>query len=57
MQEQSQEGETVVSFTHGRNIICSRTQMEDIGHDQTIICRQLFAGHVLGSQPMKTKKN
>ena len=57
MQEQSQDGETVVSFTHGRNIICSRTQMEDIGHEQTIICRQLFAGHVLGSQPMKTKKN
>ena len=38
MQEQSQEGETVVSFTHGRKIICSQPQMEHIGHEQTIIC-------------------
>ena len=26
-------------------------------HEQTIICRQLFAGHVVGSRPMKRKKN
>ena len=25
-------------------------------HEQTIICRQLFAGHVVGSRPMKRKK-
>ena len=24
-------------------------------NEQTIICRQLFAGHVVGSQPMKRK--
>ena len=26
-------------------------------HEQTIICRQLFAGHVVGFRPMKRKKN
>ena len=46
----------MVSFTHKQNIICSPTQMDDIAHEQTIICRQLFAGHVLGSLPMKRKK-
>ena len=25
-------------------------------HEQTIICRQLFAGHVVGSRPMKRKE-
>ena len=29
--------------------------MDDIA--QTITCRQLFAGHVLGSRPMKRKKH
>ena len=47
---------SVVSFTHGQNIICSQAQLDDIAHQQTIICRQLFAGHVLGSRPMKRKK-
>ena len=41
----------------GEILFAVEKQMEDIGHEQTIICRQLFAGHVLGSQPMKTKKN
>ena len=27
--------------------------LDGITHDQTIICRQLFAGHLVGSQPMK----
>ena len=33
------------------------TKIEDIAHEQTIIkfCRQLFAGHVVGSRPMKRK--
>ena len=35
----------------------SQTQLDDIVHEQTIICRQLFAGHVEGFQPMKRKKN
>ena len=46
-----------VSFTHVLNIICSQRQMDGIVHEQTIICRQLFAGHVVGSRPMKRKKN
>ena len=33
------------------------TKLEDIAHEQTIICRQLFAGHVVGCRPMKSKKN
>ena len=37
----------VVSFTHEQNIICSQTQLDDIAHEQTIIWRQLFAGHVV----------
>ena len=48
---------SVVSFTHEQNIICSQTKLDDNAHEQTIICRQLFTGHVVGSQPMKRKKN
>ena len=32
-------------------------QLDGIAHEQTIICRQLFARHVVGSRPMKRKKN
>ena len=48
---------STVSFTHEQNIICSQTLLDGIAHERTIICRQLFAGHVVGSQPMKRKKN
>ena len=37
---------SVVSVTHEQNIICSKT----------LICGQLFAGHVVGSQSMKRKE-
>ena len=37
--------------------ICSQTQLDGIAHEQTIICRQLFAGHVVGSRPVKRKKS
>ena len=47
----------MVLFTHEQNIICGQTQLDNIAHKQTIICRQLFAGHVVGSRPMKRKKN
>ena len=47
----------MVSFTHEQNIICSQTKLDDSAHEQTVICRQLFAGHVVGSRPMKRKKN
>ena len=46
----------MVSFTHEQNIIFNHTQLNDIEHEQTIICLQLFAGHVVGSRPMKRKK-
>ena len=49
----------MVSFTHEQNItgICSQTKLDDIAHEQTIICRQLFSGHVVDSRAMKRKKN
>ena len=45
-----------VSFSHVQNIICSQTQLDGIAHEQTIICRQLFTGHVVGSRPMQERK-
>ena len=48
---------STVSFMHVQNIICSQTQLDDIAHEKTIICRQLLAGLVVGSWPMKRKKN
>ena len=48
---------SMVSFTHEQNSICSQKQLNDIAHDHTIICRQLFAGHLVGSRPMKRKKH
>ena len=56
-QEWSQEGEK-----HGFLYACAEyyLQPNTVGwhsHEQTIICRQLFAGHVVGSWPMKRKKN
>ena len=47
----------MVSFMHKQNSICSQKQLNDIAHEQTIICRQLFEGHVVGSRPMKRKKH
>ena len=47
----------MVSSTHEQNSICSQKQLNNIAHEHTIICRQLFAGHVVGSRPMKRKKH
>ena len=47
----------MVSFTYEQNIICTQTKLDDSAHEQTIICRHLFAGHVVSSRPMKRKKN
>ena len=44
------------SITHEQNIICSNTCLDGTMHEQTIICRQLFAGHMVGSRPMKRKE-
>ena len=56
-QSDRKKEKSVVSFTREQNIICSQTQLDAIVHWQTIICKQLFAGHVVGSRPMKRKKN
>ena len=53
----NEQGASVVSSTHEQNSICSPKKLNDIAHDHTIICRQLFAGHVVGSLPMKRKKH
>ena len=34
----------------------AKTYLDGITHEQTIICRHLFAGHVVGCQPMKGRK-
>ena len=48
----------MVSFTHEQNSICSQKQLNDIAHEHTIICKQLFtAGHEVDSRPMKRKKH
>ena len=38
-------------------IVFAAKQLNDIAHKRTIICRQLFTGHVVGSRPMKRKKH
>ena len=43
----------MVSFMHEQNIICSQTKLDEIGQEQT--SGQFFAGHVVGSLPMKRK--
>ena len=48
---------SVASFTHKQKIICSHIKLDDSAHEHPIICRQIFAGHVLDSRPMKRKKN
>ena len=35
----------------------SPKQLDDIAHEQTIVCRKLFAGQVVGFWPIKRKKN
>ena len=45
------------------DVICAfaeyylQPQLDNIAHEQTIICRQLSAGQVVGCWPMKRKKN
>ena len=47
----------MVSFTLEQNIILQPTQFDDIMYEKTIICGQLFAGHLVDFRPMKRKKN
>ena len=46
---------SVVIITHEQNIISYKAHLEGTTHEQTIICRQIFAVHVVNSQPMKRK--
>ena len=49
---------SVLSFLNELNTICCQTKLDDIAHERAIICRQLYAGHmIMSSQPMKRKKN
>ena len=45
----------MVPIAHEQNIICSKTRLDGTTHEQTIICRQSFAGHVVASRPMERK--
>ena len=57
-QEASQEGEKHPFINmHEQNVIGSQTQLNDIANEHTIISRQLFAGLIVDSWPMKRKKN
>ena len=39
-----------------RNVLrMSKTHLDGLSHEQTIVFGQLFAGHVVGSRPMKRK--
>ena len=56
-QEWSQEGEKNGFLYAWAEYYLQPNTLDGIAHEQTIICRQLFAGHVVGSRPMKRKKN
>ena len=51
-QERTQKGEK-----RGFVYACKQTQLDDFAHEQTIICRQLFASHVVGFWLVKKKTN
>ena len=38
-------------------LFVDQTQLDDFVHKQTIILRQLFAGHMVGFWPIKKKNN
>ena len=50
--------ENVVPIMHEQIItcICSKTRLDGTAHEQTIICRQLFAGHVVDSRPIERRE-
>ena len=48
--------ENVVPIAHEQNIIYSKTRLDGTTHEQAIICRQLFAGHVVDSRPIEKKE-
>ena len=40
-----------------RIVFAAKNSWTTFSHEHTIICRQLFAGHVVSSRPMKRKKH
>ena len=40
-----------------RTLFIAKTQLDEIAHEQTIICRKLFTGRVVGSWPMRRKNS
>ena len=46
---------TELPFSH--KSVMSTAQEQNIISSKTFICRQFFAGHVMGSRPMKRKDN
>ena len=40
----------MVTVAHEQKIICSKIHLDGTRCDKTSICRQSFAGHVVGSQ-------
>ena len=51
-------GQNIVSCQwRADQLFVEAEQLDDIAHEQTIICRQFFAGHVVSSRPLKRKKN
>jgi len=47
---------SVVSIMHEQNIIYGKIHLDDTTHERTIIFRQLFSGHMLGSRIKKRKE-
>ena len=51
------ESEAICHLRMGRILFAakhwSHTQLDDIAYEQTIICRQILAGHVVGFRPVK----
>ena len=59
MQERLQKGENSAGFFHNGRILFAAKHIWSTLHMSRplLFCRQLFAGHVVGSRPMKQKKN
>ena len=45
----------MLTTTHEQNISCSKTEFGGIAHED-IICRQIFAGHMVGFRSTNRKK-
>ena len=47
---------TVVQLRMSKKLFAAKTHLDGTTHEQTIICRQLFTGHLVGSRPVKRKE-